>query len=78
MPTSQVETPEDGRATTATPYSQMEVENIAIDFVVGLARSPRGNNAIWVIVDRLTKSAHFIPFRVGQSTEHWQRSTYRK
>ena len=27
------------------------------------------NNAIWVIVDWLTKSAHFIPFRVGQSTE---------
>ena len=39
------------------------------DFVVGLPRSPRGNNAIWVIVDRLTKSAHFIPFRVGQSIE---------
>ena len=40
-----------------------------MDFVVGLPRSPRGNNAIWVIVDRLTKSAHFIPFRVGQSIE---------
>jgi len=40
-----------------------------MDFIVGLPRSPRGNNAIWMIVDRLTKSAHFIPFRVGQSTE---------
>ena len=40
-----------------------------MDFVVGRPRSPRGNNAIWVIVDRLTKSAHFIPFRVGQFTE---------
>ena len=27
------------------------------------------NNAVWVVVDRLTKSAHFIPFKVGQSTE---------
>ena len=27
------------------------------------------NYAVWVVVDRLTKSAHFIPFRVGQSTE---------
>jgi len=40
-----------------------------MDFVIGLPRSPRGNNVIWVIEDRLTKSAHFIPFRVGQSTE---------
>ena len=40
-----------------------------MDFVTALPRSPRGNNAVWVIVDRLTKSAHFIPFRVGQSTE---------
>lgn len=44
-------------------------ENITMDFVTALPRSPRGNNAVWVIVDRLTKSAHFIPFRVGQSTE---------
>ena len=34
-----------------------------------LLRSSRGHNAIWVIVDRLTKIAHFIPFRVGQATE---------
>ena len=40
-----------------------------MDFVVGLLRSPRRNNAIWVTVHRLTKSVHFIPFRVGQSTE---------
>ena len=40
-----------------------------MDFVTALPRSPRGNNAVWVIVDRLTKSAYFIPFRVGQSTE---------
>ena len=37
--------------------------------MTALPRSPRGNNAVWVIVDCLTKSAHFIPFRVGQSTE---------
>ena len=44
-------------------------EKIAMDFVSGLPRSSRGHDAIWVIVDRLTMSAHFIHFRVGQSTE---------
>ena len=40
-----------------------------MDFVTTLPRSPKGNNAVWVVVDHLTKSAYFIPFRVGQSTE---------
>ena len=44
-------------------------EHITMDFVTALPRSPKGNNAVWVIVDRLTKVAHFLPFRVGQSTE---------
>jgi hypothetical protein len=32
-----------------------------MDFIVGLPLTSRGYNSIWVIVDRLTKSAHFIP-----------------
>ena len=40
-----------------------------MDFVSELPRSPGGKDAIWVIVDRLTKSAHFLPFNVGLSTE---------
>jgi hypothetical protein len=36
-------------------------ENIFMDFIVGLPRTSHGYNSIWVIVDRLTKSAHFIP-----------------
>ena len=34
-----------------------------MDFVVGLPRTSRGMEFIWVIVDRLTKSAHFLPVR---------------
>ena len=34
-----------------------------MDFVVGLPQTPRGMDSIWVIVDRLTKSAHFLPVK---------------
>src|SRR4051812_47008118 len=34
-----------------------------MDFIIGLPRSSRGHESIWVIVDRLTKVAHFIPVR---------------
>ncbi|KAJ6847133.1 uncharacterized protein M6B38_285000 [Iris pallida] len=51
------------------PIPEWKWEHLTMDFVTGLPRTQRGNNAIWVIVDRLTKSARFLPFRVGQSTE---------
>ena len=38
-----------------------------MDLVSGLPRSPRGHDAIWVIVDRLTKSAHFLAIRLTDS-----------
>ncbi|GKA07947.1 putative reverse transcriptase domain-containing protein [Tanacetum coccineum] len=36
-------------------------EIIAMDFVIKLPRTSSGHDTIWVIVDRLTKSAHFLP-----------------
>lgn len=36
-------------------------EHITMDFVAGLPKTRSGNDVIWVIVDRLTKSAHFLP-----------------
>ncbi|KAL2226254.1 UNVERIFIED_CONTAM: Transposon Tf2-12 polyprotein, partial [Sesamum indicum] len=39
-------------------------EKITMDFVVGLPRTFRKHDAIWVIVDRLTKSAHFLPTEI--------------
>ncbi|GJS05990.1 reverse transcriptase domain-containing protein [Tanacetum coccineum] len=38
-------------------------EKLAMDLITGLPRSSSGYDAIWVIVDRLTKSAHFLPIR---------------
>ena len=40
-------------------------EHITIDFVTRLPRTLGGNNTIWVIVDRLTKSAHFLQMKIN-------------
>ncbi|KAL9993804.1 putative nucleotidyltransferase, Ribonuclease H [Helianthus debilis subsp. tardiflorus] len=42
---------------------QWKWEQISMDFVTSLPRSQRGNDTIWVIVDRLTKSAHFLAIK---------------
>nr|GFA25462.1 hypothetical protein [Tanacetum cinerariifolium] len=39
------------------------MDNITMDFVTKLPKSPQGYDTIWVIVDRLTKSAIFAPMR---------------
>ena len=44
-------------------------ESIAMDFVVGLPKTMDKYDSIWVIVDRLTKSAHFIPGKVTYNAE---------
>jgi hypothetical protein len=38
-------------------------EEIGMDFVTGLPQTQKGNDSIWVIIDRLTKVAHFIPVK---------------
>ena len=40
-----------------------------MDFVTGLPRTQRQHDAIWVIVDQLTKSAHFLSVNVEDSLE---------
>ncbi|KAA0064133.1 pol protein [Cucumis melo var. makuwa] len=40
-------------------------ESVSMDFITGLPRTLKGYTVIWVVVERLTKSAHFIP---GKST----------
>ena len=52
-------------------------EKITMDFITKLPRTPSGYDSIWVIVDRLTKSAHFIPIKETDRMEKFTR-TYLK
>ncbi|GJU23011.1 putative nucleotidyltransferase, ribonuclease H [Tanacetum coccineum] len=44
-------------------------EKITMDFVTKLPKSSSGHDTIWVVIDRLTKSAHFLPIREDYKTE---------
>ncbi|GJZ57772.1 putative reverse transcriptase domain-containing protein [Tanacetum coccineum] len=44
-------------------------EKLTMDFITKLPKSSSGYDTIWVIVDRLTKSAHFLPIREDYKTE---------
>ena len=42
------------------PLLEWKWERSTLDFMVGLSSTQRGYDSIWVVVDKLTKSAHFI------------------
>ncbi|GJU56131.1 putative reverse transcriptase domain-containing protein [Tanacetum coccineum] len=42
---------------------EWKCDNITIDFITKVPKSSQGFDTIWVIVDRLTKSTHFLPIR---------------
>jgi hypothetical protein len=42
-----------------------------MDLVGGLPRTQRGHDSIWVIVDRLTESAHFLPVKSTYKALHY-------
>ncbi|GJW84377.1 putative reverse transcriptase domain-containing protein [Tanacetum coccineum] len=50
-----------------------KLENITMDFVTKLPKTSTGQDTIWVIVDRLTKSAHFLPMKETDSMEKLMR-----
>ncbi|GJR46237.1 putative reverse transcriptase domain-containing protein [Tanacetum coccineum] len=54
---------------TYVKIPQWKWENITMDFVTKLPKTTTGQDTIWVIVDRLTKYAHFLPMREDDSLE---------
>ena len=53
--------------------STLKWEEINMEFVVGFSRTRRKTDSIWVIVDRLTKSAHFILFKSTNTAKEYSR-----
>ncbi|GKV48698.1 hypothetical protein SLEP1_g55501 [Rubroshorea leprosula] len=51
------------------PIPEWKWEHITMDFVTGFPATKNGNDSIWVIVDRLTNSAHFLPYKTGMQIE---------
>ncbi|GJZ92506.1 reverse transcriptase domain-containing protein [Tanacetum coccineum] len=49
-----------------------------MDFVTKLLKTSTGQDTIWVIVDRLTKSAHFLPMKETDSMEKLTRQYLKK
>ena len=43
------------------PIPEVKLDRVTRDFVAGLSRTSIGVYSIWVIVDQLAKSAHFLP-----------------
>ena len=51
------------------PIPQWKWDNITMDFVSGFPLTQQKHDSVWVIVDKLTKSAHFIPVRMDCSMD---------
>ncbi|KAL0549264.1 hypothetical protein IC582_013745 [Cucumis melo] len=69
----QVKAPRQKPAGLLQPLSipEWKWENVSMDFITGLPRTLRGFTVIWVVVDRLTKSTHFVPGKSTYTASKW-------
>jgi hypothetical protein len=53
------------------PIPSWKWEDISMDFIVGLPNTSQKYDSIWVIIDRLTKTAHFLPVHTIYSAKKY-------
>jgi hypothetical protein len=51
------------------PIPVWKWDEVGMDFVVGFPKTQKGHDSIWVIVEQLTKIAHFLPVRTTYGGE---------
>jgi hypothetical protein len=53
------------------PIPSWKWEDISVDFIIGLPNTSQKHDSIWVIIDRLTKVAHFLPVHTTYTTKKY-------
>jgi hypothetical protein len=53
------------------PIPSWKWEDISMDFIVGLPNTSQKHDSLWVIIDRLTKTVHFLPMHTTYSAKKY-------